>query len=293
MKELVLLVGPQGSGKSTLCETEFADYYRISQDDQGKSEHKELLVRELGLGQNNSPMAAKGIVVDRINHLKGQRSYYLNLAKQHGYKTRIVVLHVPKEVAHKRIENRVGHPTLQAENAGKALDMFFKQYERPTEDEADVVEYRYDKISELPAIVVDIDGTLANVDHRLDFVRREGRKDWQSFFKEMVNDGVNGWCLDIIKAFRGKHLIVLCSGRPDNYRKETEEWLKKHEIPYDFLFMRQRSDSRKDSLIKENILDFELLTRFNIKFSVDDRAGVVEMWRRRGLTCLACAKGEF
>jgi hypothetical protein len=46
-------------------------------------------------------------------------------------------------------------------------------------------------------------------------------------------------------------------------------------------------------LVKENILDFELLTRFNILFAIDDRQQVVDMWRRRGITALQCAKGDF
>ena len=285
VKELVLLVGPQGAGKSSLCQTEFAEYYRISQDDQGKQGHKDVFVPCLSVGVN--------IVVDRINHLKGQRKYYLDQAKAHGFKTRIIVLHVPKEVCHKRIEDRVGHPTLPAEKAGEALNMFFKQYERPTEDEADVVEHRYHDVSRMHAVCVDIDGTLADVDHRLHFVRTEGRKNWKSFFDEMKNDGVNKWCVDIMKRFRKDHLIVLCSGRPDNYREMTEAWLKKHEIPYDFLFMRQRNDSRNDSIVKENILDFELLPRFRINFVVDDRPSVCRTWRGRGLTVLQCNDKEF
>ena len=90
--------------------------------------------------------------------------------------------------------------------------------------------------------------------------------------------------------------LVFCSGRPDNYEETTRKWLSKwvpkNDISYD-LFMRSRSDRRKDNLIKEIILDFELLPRYNILFTIDDRSQVVQMWRNRGIVCLQCANGEF
>ena len=45
--------------------------------------------------------------------------------------------------------------------------------------------------------------------------------------------------------------------------------------------MRRRNDFRQDNIIKEVILDFELLTRYNIEFCLDDRNQVVKMFRDR------------
>jgi hypothetical protein len=87
--------------------------------------------------------------------------------------------------------------------------------------------------------------------------------------------------------------IVLCSGRPDDHEKPTREWLSRSYPYYDDLFMRLRGDHRQDNIAKENILDFEILTRYTPYFMIDDRAQVVEMWRKRGFTCLQCAPGDF
>ena len=57
--------------------------------------------------------------------------------------------------------------------------------------------------------------------------------------------------------------------------------------------MRQRDDFRPDNIVKEMILDFEILTRYTPYFMIDDRKQVVDMWRKRGYTCLACAEGDF
>ena len=82
-KELVLLVGPQGSGKTTLAKSYFSNYQWINQDQLGKENHLKEFTYSLKSEIN--------IVVDRINHTKQQRARYLIPAKEAGYKTRIVV----------------------------------------------------------------------------------------------------------------------------------------------------------------------------------------------------------
>lgn len=88
--------------------------------------------------------------------------------------------------------------------------------------------------------------------------------------------------------------LVFCSGRGNEYRDKTETWLKEYNMAYDNLFMRQERDYRQDTVIKEQILDFEILTRYSeVIASFDDRSSVVEMWRKRGIRCLQVAPGDF
>jgi len=288
-KELVVLVGPPGSGKSTLAK-EYArqGHTYINQDIQGQLHH-ELFASAVALSEN--------IVIDRLNFSKAQRARYLDGAKVAGYNTKIIVLHQPKAVCLQRCLDRTDHETIKDEKSARsALDMFFSKYERPAADEANAVEFRYPEGKKPSAIIVDLDGTLCNIDHRLDHVRKEGRKDWHSFFEGMADDTPNQWCVDIVEGLSSMHQIVYCSGRPDSYRTQTAEWLARHNLG-DFrgghLYMRPRSDSRQDSIIKEIILDFELLTRFTPCVMIDDRQQVVDMWRRRGYVCLQCHKGDF
>ena len=85
------------------------------------------------------------------------------------------------------------------------------------------------------------------------------------------------------------------SGRPiDKAGKATEDWLRTHlnpEMPIKHLFMRNSGDFRKDYVIKQEILD--LLPKDRIRYVLDDRDQVVEMWRKNGLTCLQVADGRF
>lgn len=294
MKELIILVGPPGSGKSTLAKT-FIKHVRISQDDQGKKEHLAFFITALAQGNP--------IIVDRMDFNKEQRSRYIEPARKAGYTVKIIVLQVPRAVCLARMASRKDHPTIKDEkSAGSALNTFFKLYERPTPDEADVIEFDNpmgdDTFSDDrdKAIIVDLDGTLCNIDHRLHFVKKvEGKKsDWKNFFYNIPGDSVNPWCEKLIRSMKyAGYEIVYASGRPSDHYNITKEWLEKHGLYFGHLYMRERNDFRQDYLAKETILDFELETRFKIEFIVDDRKQVVEMWRKRGYTCLQCDEGEF
>lgn len=293
MPKLIVLVGPPGVGKSTTAIHEFRCYSYINQDSQGKTGHLDHFKFLL---ENKHD-----IIVDRMGFNKQQRDRYLKPAKEAGYETKIVVLHENRETCLKRIVERRGHETINQGDtitANKALDTFFTKYERPEPGEADEIEFRYPKLGmELNAVVSDIDNTLSDSNHRQAILDNNGgKKNWKGFFDAMNKDPVNEWCKDILESMREKNIIVLCSGRPDSYRNVTEKWLKDNNIHYDNLFMRHRSDSRPDTVIKEIILDFEIKTRFkNIKFWLDDRKCVIDKIRDRNVLVLDCAgpKGDF
>jgi len=289
MPELILMVGPAGSGKSTLSRTFGSKYVRINQDELGKEGHKEQFNLSLHAGHN--------IIIDRMSFSKEQRARYLEPAKKAGYKCYIKVLHENFDTCLERMKKREFHPTIKDEKtAKKVLNFFFSKYERPTPDEADEIEFRYPEGEKPLAVICDLDGTLCDIDHRLHFIHPpEGvKKDWKSFSESLRTDGINQWCREILWNFedKGKN-IVLCSGRSDNYKDLTIDWLNNNHIYYTNLFMRHRDDYRKDDIVKEVILDFEILTRYRPYFFIDDRKSVVDMWRKRGYTCLQCADGNF
>ena len=292
--KLVVLVGPPGSGKSTYSWT-LRDYARVSQDDHGKEGHWELFNNFLNQGLN--------IVVDRMNFSKEQRARYLDAAKAKGYETEIRIFAMGYDDClmrmAPRLDGRQKHATIQnEENARNALHVFFTRFERPQDEEADDVLWGTQSIGGIPCIVVDLDGTLCNIEHRLHHVRTEGKKDWVTFFKECVKDEMHLWCMELIRAMADReHEIVFASGRAaDQCGAETKKWLDDRlrplGIPYT-LFMRHGRDFRRDDVVKEIILDFEILPKFDPLFVVDDRKQVVDMWRSRGLTCLQCAPGDF
>ena len=292
MPKLIVLVGPPGSGKSTLAKQMVTDspesLVYINQDSQGK-EYENIFKQSLIKNEN--------ILIDRMNFSKEQRAKFLKPAKELGYCTEIVVLHECQKVCLERAIVRENHETIKDEKSARsALNLFFSKYERVQNDEADVVTRKWPAVWKEMVIVVDMDNTLSDATHREHFLQG-AKKDWKSFFLNMVNDPVNLWCKMLIIGMNATQEVktVICSARPDDYRKQTSEWLQEHDIEHKDLFMRRRGDFRKDSIIKEIIYEFEIKSQYHVLFVVDDRKDVVNMWRSHGETVLDCAgeKGNF
>jgi uncharacterized HAD superfamily protein len=144
------------------------------------------------------------------------------------------------------------------------------------------------------AIIIDLDGTLADCEHRKQFIEGE-KKDWKSFLKDenIIQDKLNSWCASIITNFKNSHKIILVTGRNEFTRAITKEWLATHDQNYDLLLMRKDRDWRQDAIIKEEIYKLYIESKFDVTFCVDDRKQVVDMWRKLGLTCLQCDEGDF
>ena len=74
--------------------------------------------------------------------------------------------------------------------------------------------------------IFDLDGTIADIGHRVHFVRG-GNKDWESFFAGCVADTPN-W--PVVRAFdahiMADHTVEIWSARSDIVRPETEAWLQ-------------------------------------------------------------------
>jgi phosphatidate phosphatase APP1 len=130
-------------------------------------------------------------------------------------------------------------------------------------------------------VIVDIDGTLADISHRRHHIEGK-RKRWGKFFKAMDKDLPIPEVAARVRQLNQNHTIILVSGRPEEYRTQTEQWLKKHQIPYQQLYMRQSGDFRPDDVVKQEILD-KHLKKEDIKLVIDDRPRVIRMWRENGL----------
>lgn len=149
------------------------------------------------------------------------------------------------------------------------------------------------KLNKPEAIIVDLDGTLTNCDHRVHLVDQE-TPEWNSFYNAMGEDELNAWCKRIIESFQREDVsIILITGRPSNYRDLTMEWLSRHNITYSNLYMRDHEDFRSDATIKREFYESKVKDVYQTIFVLDDRKSVVEMWREIGLTCLQPQWGEF
>jgi predicted kinase len=135
-----------------------------------------------------------------------------------------------------------------------------------------------------PAVLVDIDGTVALFN---------GRSPYD--MTRVSSDLPNAPVIAAVRAMHAAgHEVVFCSGRSDDCRDETAAWLAEHVgVPYSGLFMREFGDQRRDSVVKSEIFEKEIRSRFHVVGVFDDRQQVVRMWRSLGLTVFQVAEGNF
>lgn len=175
-------------------------------------------------------------------------------------------------------------------------------------------------------IIFDLDGTLANIEHRRHFVERpkslvdpisgvglsmdlHWKPDWEAFYKACVDDTLSYPVGFVYRALRreinmtemerrffwgDKYInqeIEIWSGREESVRSETEAWLAKNRITDNKLRMRPTGDYTPDEQLKEKWL-MEVGVE-NVLMVFDDRDKVVKMWRSHGIPCFQVAEGNF
>lgn len=140
-------------------------------------------------------------------------------------------------------------------------------------------------------VIFDIDGTLADVSERIHHVRKKP-KNWNAFFQGMAQDKAIHSMVRLCNLLYASGIqIILCSGRSEEHRQQTIDWLAQQGVNYHDLLLRKDKDRRQDSVAKREMLTG--IDKSKILFVVEDRSRVVEMWRSEGLVCLQCAPGEF
>jgi hypothetical protein len=165
-------------------------------------------------------------------------------------------------------------------------------------------------------IIFDLDGTLADCEHRRHFVDprknpdvlpiyakpfdyvniKDGKiwkPDYEAFNRACFCDTPIDATSQIYDDLGVYHEIQIWSGRCESVRDRTVTWLYEN-IPYggEILRMRPIGDSTPDEQLKEKWLDELLDQRKKVEFVFDDRPKVIEMWRRRGIFVFNCAQND-
>lgn len=148
------------------------------------------------------------------------------------------------------------------------------------------------------AIIFDIDGTLADCEHRRHHVTGK-KKDWDAFYSEMEKDPCKENVIHLLLRFATSNKfkrtpILLVTGRPERYREITYDWIV-DKIGYFFrdIYMRPDGDSTPDDELKKKIYMEQIEPLYDVKLVLDDRDKVVKMWRSLGLECWQVAEGNF
>lgn len=154
-------------------------------------------------------------------------------------------------------------------------------------------------------IIVDIDGTIANGEHR-EHLLKEKPKRWKEWAKSMELDTTHDDIIYLIHLlYEAGNRIIMCTGRNEMDRDRTVAWLEKqgiyqgytqaqdHKFAYEKLYMRDDHDHRQDSIVKIDKIEDMKADGFNPVMAIDDRNRVVAAWREAGIRCLQVRDGDF
>lgn len=273
-KKIIMTRGLPGSGKTTWAKQYQAMYpgtVRTNKDelramchDSKHSKARESLVcsvrdfiveQALGNGQD--------CIVDDTNFYPKHRAHMEEIAAKHSAVVEII------DFTDTPLEECIARDLKRPNSVGeRVIRQMHRQYV-----EEKIAPPIWD--SELPCtLICDLDGTLALFDR--DKVNPYDR----DFSADEVNDAVR----DLLRNNSGRGCsLILLSGRKEQHRIATEQWLKSYAIPYDALHMRPDNDNRRDVEVKEDLYNQHIAGKYNVVMVIDDRLQVCRLWHRLGL----------
>ena len=138
--------------------------------------------------------------------------------------------------------------------------------------------------------IVDIDGVLADAEHRQHYLDPPWR-DWDGFFAECGGDGVFEETKTLLELMDSTLTIVLLTSRPTWIQKATLDWLSRHKIRYDLLIMRPLGDFQPSPAFKHD--ETESLRQFGYLpvLAIDDDMRNVRMYKNEGIPTLFLDSG--
>jgi hypothetical protein len=132
--------------------------------------------------------------------------------------------------------------------------------------------------------VIDIDGVVADVRHRLHHLEQRPQ-DWRAFFAGARHDPPLDVGLDTVRRLAEVYEIVYLSGRPEYIRRDTERWFREHDLPRGPLHLRPRGDYRPAYQMKLEVLR-RLQRTAPVQVVVDDDPIVLDAIRSAGFDVL-------
>ncbi|MBX7227319.1 MAG: AAA family ATPase [Chitinophagales bacterium] len=294
--QILVLIGSPCSGKSTFAEyyAKFHDVFRINRDDLRKmlrfSEQMEFydedLLTEITYKMMGTALAkGKNLLIDNT-HTKKEYLDEIIQRFNHLADIKFKVFEVPLEELLERNQERTRKVPLGVIRSGfdrvKHLVQSFDFSDRPKTDRPHRAKQQPFQPEKPYAVLCDLDGTLC-ITNRDMFNPEEA---------EILADQPNIPVVEVIVPLAIKYTIIFVSGREDKYKQVSLKWIEQHTGIKDCqLLMRKTGDYRKDSIIKSEILNEQILPNYNVLFAVDDRLQVCKMWYDEGIFCFNVNQG--
>jgi hypothetical protein len=143
--------------------------------------------------------------------------------------------------------------------------------------------------------VFDLDGVLANGDHRQHLLNPEGgkKKDWKTFFSRAGEDLLIEEVASLTVLLDPSLYRVLLTARPTTIQDLTIQWVSRHSIQWDLLVMRPNREFSPSPVAKRNAVNELRAYGFDILLALDDDRRNVDMFHELGIRCLYIHSGYY
>ena len=147
------------------------------------------------------------------------------------------------------------------------------------------------------AVIFDLDGTVCDDSHRQTILlNNKGNITddiWRQYHSACVDDAPIDIVCRCLYLLSLDNEIIIITGRDEQYRQITLDWLLKHNLPHDELYMRPNGHHVSSVEFKRNIYNEQIKDKFDIVGVFEDRKCVTDMWREEGLICLQTKEGNY
>lgn len=136
-------------------------------------------------------------------------------------------------------------------------------------------------------IVFDLDGTISDGRQYIEMYLKNKPKRYDLFYQTLDLHGTHEVTLNVLlNLYESGCRIIFCTARGREGEETTKRWLNKHlpDVKY-ALYMKAKGDHRKDYVCKSEMVDQMIKDGFNPVLAFDDKPDVVNMYRKRGITC--------
>jgi hypothetical protein len=143
------------------------------------------------------------------------------------------------------------------------------------------------------AVVLDLDGVLADARGRQHYLNGPGRKDWKGFFDAAGEDPVIEEVVRLTELLDRELAIVLLTARPVRIRPLTETWLERSGVDWDLLIMRPDRDFGPSVEFKRSTTRELLDAGFDLRLAFEDDRRNVDMFHEEGVPCVYLHSGYY
>jgi hypothetical protein len=143
-----------------------------------------------------------------------------------------------------------------------------------------------------PAVVFDMDGVLSDATSRQHFIERPWR-DWEAFFEACGDDPLIDEVARLLDVIEVDCRVVLLTARPIRVQANTLGWLRRYELRWDLLIMREFGDYGASREFKRNSVDELRGYGFDLRLAFEDDRRNVDMFHSEGVPCIYIHSGYY